>query len=77
EQKSRKRRKAPRAALGRDPRPRDLAVRVVAKLNMELRKCGERALSPATIDRLQYLLSEALAQKPLNVDPSRGQKNKD
>jgi hypothetical protein len=77
EQKSRKRRKAPRAALGRDPRARNLAVRVVAKLNMELRKCGERALSPATIDRLQYLLSEALAQKPSNVDPSRGQKNRD
>ncbi|MFQ5756019.1 MAG: hypothetical protein ACE5H7_07970 [Acidiferrobacterales bacterium] len=77
EQKSRKRRKAPRTAMGRDPRARNLAVRVVAKLNMELRKCGERALSPATIDRLQYLLSEALAQKPSNVDPSRGQKNRD
>lgn len=39
---------------------REIAVKVVAKLNIELRKCGERTLDPRTIDRLQYVLREAL-----------------
>ncbi len=43
--------------------PHALAVQIIAKLNMELRKCGERALSPAIISRLQYLLRDALAPR--------------
>lgn len=61
-----KRSKAPRKQARGDPR--NLAVQVVAKLNMELRKCGERTLSPVTIDRLQYLLREALEQQGSDVD---------
>ncbi len=53
---------------------RNLAIQIVAKLNMELRKCGERALSPATVDRLQYLLREALAQGGSDVDNSKNKK---
>jgi hypothetical protein len=49
---------------------RNLAVQVVAKLNTELRKCGERALSPATVDRLQYLLREVLERGSAVVDNS-------
>jgi hypothetical protein len=52
-------------------RARSLAVQVVAKLNTELRKCGERALSPATVDRLQYLLREVLERGAAVVDNSR------
>lgn len=44
--------------------PRALAVQVIAKLNTELRKCGERALDAVIIDRLQHLLREALAHRP-------------
>jgi hypothetical protein len=50
---------------------RNVAVNVIAKLNMELRKCGERALSPVTIDRLQFLLREALEQHTKDVENSR------
>ncbi len=50
---------------------RNVAVNVIAKLNMELRKCGERALSPVTIDRLQFLLREALEQHAKDVENSR------
>lgn len=53
---------------------RSLAIQIVAKLNMELRKCGERALSPAIVDRLQYLLREALAQGGSDVDNSKNKK---
>lgn len=49
---------------------RNVAVNVIAKLNMELRKCGERALSPVTIDRLQFLLREALEQYAKGVENS-------
>ncbi len=49
---------------------RNVAVNVIAKLNMELRKCGERALSPVTIDRLQFLLREALEQHAKDVENS-------
>jgi hypothetical protein len=50
---------------------RNVAVNVIAKLNMELRKCGERALSPVTIDRLQFLLREALEQHAKEVENGR------
>ena len=50
---------------------RNVAVNVIAKLNMELRKCGERALSPVTIDRLQFLLREALEQHSKDVENNR------
>jgi hypothetical protein len=49
---------------------RNVAVNVIAKLNMELRKCGERTLSPVTIDRLQFLLREALEQHARDVETS-------
>ena len=50
---------------------RNLAVQVVAKLNTELRKCGERALNPATVDRLQYLLREVLERGAAAADNNR------
>lgn len=50
---------------------RNVAVNVIAKLNMELRKCGERTLSPVTIDRLQFLLREALEQHVKDVENGR------
>ena len=49
-------------------RARDIAVRTIAKLNIELRKRGERGLDPITIDRLQQLLQEELEQQAANVD---------
>ncbi|MFQ6022044.1 MAG: hypothetical protein ACE5NW_04930 [Acidiferrobacterales bacterium] len=66
--KSNKPRKAARGVA------RNMAVQVIAKLNMELRKCGERALSPAIIDRLQLLLREALEQQTANRDNNRNKK---
>jgi hypothetical protein len=39
---------------------RDLAIRVVAKLNIEMRKAGGQGLDIKTILRLQRLLKEAL-----------------
>lgn len=41
-------------------RAREIAVRVVAKLNIELRKAGNATLDPVIIDRLEQLLREAL-----------------
>ncbi|MFQ5935016.1 MAG: hypothetical protein ACE5LB_01215, partial [Acidiferrobacterales bacterium] len=60
-----------KAPSRRQKRARDLAVQVIARLNIELRKCGERALSPAIIDRLQYLLRDALEHKAPDVDNDR------
>lgn len=60
--------KAERSAAKETAGSRNLAVQVVAKLNTELRKCGERALSPATVDRLQYLLREVLERGSAVVD---------
>jgi hypothetical protein len=54
------------SAPGTLPTPeqaRDIAVHVVARLNIELRKGGAQPLDPSTIDRLQKLLREALASK--------------
>lgn len=42
------------------PNARTVAVRVVARLNIELRKAGTEPLDPAIIDRLEQLLREAL-----------------
>lgn len=41
-------------------RAREIAVRVIAKLNIELRKAGNATLDPVIIDRLEQLLREAL-----------------
>jgi len=54
------------SAPGTLPTPeqaRDIAVHVVARLNIELRRGGAQPLDPSTIDRLQKLLREALASK--------------
>ncbi|GEM_PF-2335982 len=42
---------------------RDMAIKVIAKLNIELRKSGEQTLSPKLVNRLQQLLGETLKQK--------------
>lgn len=42
------------------PNARTVAVRVVARLNIELRAAGTAPLDPAIIDRLEHLLREAL-----------------
>lgn len=39
---------------------RDIAIKVIAQLNMELRRAGERPLAARMIDRMQRLLHEAL-----------------
>ena len=40
---------------------REIAVRTIAKLNIELRRCGERTLDPRMVDRLQFVLQELLS----------------
>ncbi len=48
-------------APGLDPRQtRELAVRAIARLNIEMRKAGEQGLDIKTIQRLQALLREEL-----------------
>jgi hypothetical protein len=47
---------------------RQLAIRVVARLNIELRRAGERQLKAATVDRLQQVLREELESLARNVD---------
>lgn len=49
-------------------RARELAVRVIAKLNIELRKAGTTPLDPVIIDRLEHLLREALELAAANPD---------
>ena len=39
---------------------RELALKAVARLNIELRKAGNAPLPPAIIDRLEHILREAL-----------------
>lgn len=51
-------------------RARDIAIRVGARLNIELRKSGRRGLSTPVIIRLAQLLRDALAQAESNVDNS-------
>lgn len=45
---------------------RDIAIRVIAKLNIERRKAGEAPLDIKTIEKLQQYLSEALNKRALN-----------
>jgi len=54
--------------LPKPTRSRDLAVRVIAKLNIEMRKAGGPGLEPQTIKRLQTLLQEELEQQAANMD---------
>lgn len=49
-------------------RARDLAIQVIARLNIELRKSGATALDPQVIPRLQALLREALEREAANRD---------
>jgi hypothetical protein len=49
-------------------RAHDLAVKTVAKLNIELRKTGKRPLDPKVITRLAMMLREALESDTANVD---------
>jgi hypothetical protein len=58
---------APRAKTASRPisvspteRARAIAARAAAELNIELRKAGRPALDPAMIEKLEYLLREAL-----------------
>lgn len=50
----------PTRAAAAVPNARTVAVRVVARLNIELRQAGTAPLDPAIIDRLERLLREAL-----------------
>ena len=52
-----------------------LAIMAAARLNMELRKSGKRALSTAVIARLAQILKEMLAQGAPNVENSRGKED--
>ena len=45
---------------------RDIAIRVIAKLNIERRKLGEKPLDIKTIERLQQYLADALSKRALN-----------
>lgn len=45
---------------------RDIAIRVIAKLNIERRKLGEKPLDIKTIERLQQYLADALSRRALN-----------
>lgn len=50
-------------ALPGPDQARAIAIQVVARLNIELRRDGAPPLDPSTIDRLQRLLFEALTSK--------------
>ena len=45
---------------------RDIAIRVIARLNIERRKAGQAPLDIKTIERLQKYLAEALSKRALN-----------
>lgn len=62
-------RKTAELPFGPPEQVRQLAIRVVAKLNIELRKAGERPLAARTIDRLQYVLGEEIER--LSREPGR------
>ena len=55
---------------------RDIALKAIAKLNIQLRKSGKRSLEPLMVDRLQYVLKEILDQGGSNMDnkPSKSKK---
>jgi len=52
---------APAPSLPPDTAARDIALKAVARLNIELRKAGNPPLPPAIIDRLEHILRETLA----------------
>lgn len=56
--------------LPSDDRARDIAIRVIARLNIELRDRGQPGLDPMLINRLQRVLREELAQHAPNMDNS-------
>lgn len=45
---------------------REIAIRVIARLNIERRRAGEAPLEIKTIERLQQYLAEALTRRALN-----------
>lgn len=47
---------------------RQIAVRAVARLNIELRRAGRAPLEPATVDRLASILRDVLAEAAPNMD---------
>ncbi len=51
-------------------RARKLAVKIIARLNIELREKGKPELEPLIINRLQRILEEELAQQATNVENS-------
>lgn len=53
------------------PKLRQLAIRVVARLNIELRRGNERPLKARTVDRLQQILREELETLEANVENKR------
>lgn len=58
---------APRSApLPSAAQARDIAIRVVARLNIERRKAGEAGLDIKTIEKLQQYLADALNKRTLN-----------
>ncbi len=58
---------APHALPAAD-RVREIAIKAIARLNIELRTCGERPLDARMVDRLQYVLREVLEQSTANVE---------
>ena len=57
-------------SLPPDTAARDIALKAVARLNIELRKAGNAPLPPAIIDRLEHILREILAAHPADA-PAR------
>ena len=55
----------PSAPLPEASQARDIAIRVIAKLNIERRKTGEKPLDIKTIERLQQYLADALSKRAL------------
>lgn len=56
----------PSAPLPEASQARDIAIRVIARLNIERRKAGESQLDIKTIERLQQYLADALSKRALN-----------
>jgi hypothetical protein len=56
----------PSAPLPSPAQARDIAIRVIAKLNIERRKGGEPPLDIKTIEKLQQYLTDALNKRTLN-----------
>lgn len=56
----------PSAPLPSAAQARDIAIRVIARLNIERRKAGEAVLDIKTIEKLQQYLADALNKRTLN-----------